>query len=227
MDQKEITKTPCPDEERLVGYIEGRLSKKEHSRLEEHFAICDTCLDELMVANSLMLDKGSFELNPVPESVTETAVNRVSDKIATWSVPFMVSLKRFLKHTGIYMFDFFGIKPWAGLQFSQIRGSKIASSEDFVCLKVPFAKVETTIEIEKTKNATAHIIVKAVTPIGEGMALRVTLKKGEREVASYILNDVVVFEHMPFDHYNISLFLDGESLGTYFFTIKETRHGIR
>jgi hypothetical protein len=227
VDQIASTKTPCPDEERLVDYIKGRLSEKEHFRLEEHLAICDICLDGLMVASNLMLDKGSFELKPVPETVTETAVIRVSDKMTTWSVPFMVSLKRFVKRTGTYMFDFFGIKPLAGFQFSQIRGSKIAVSEDFVCLKVPFAKVETTIEIEKTKNATAHIRVKAVTPVGEAMALRVTLKKGEREVASYILNDAVAFEHMPFDHYNISLFLDGESLGTYFFKIKETRHGIR
>ena len=123
------------------------------------------------------------------------------------------------------MFDFFGVQPWTGWQLAQIRGSKIAASEDFVCLKVPFAKIETEVEIEKLKNETAHIRVKLAKPIEKEMTLRVTLKKGEREIASYILNDFIAFEHMPFDHYNISLFLDGVSQGTYFFKIKETGHG--
>ena len=123
------------------------------------------------------------------------------------------------------MFDFFGVQPWTGWQLAQIRGSKIAASEDFVCLKVPFAKIETEVEIEKLKNETAHIRVKLAKPIEKAMTLRVTLKKGEREIASYILNDFIAFENMPFDHYNISLFLDGVSQGTYFFKIKETRNG--
>lgn len=122
------------------------------------------------------------------------------------------------------MFDYFGIKPWAGWQFAEIRGSKIAASEDFVCLNVPFGKIETEIEIEKLKDETAHIRVKLATPVGEEKILRVTLKKEDREIASYILSDFVSFEHLPFDHYNISVLLDGVSLGTYYFKIKETRH---
>ncbi|RLC17076.1 MAG: hypothetical protein DRH93_18020 [Deltaproteobacteria bacterium] len=217
--------TRCPDEEILMNYLEGLLSKSEHTALENHIAGCDRCLETLVMAKSLMLDKELFELKPVPEAVTKKAVSLVSGKIPVWPDSFIVNLKRSVKHIGARMFDSFGVKPWTGWQLAQIRGSKIAASEDFVCLKVPFAKIETEVEIEKLKNETAHIRVKLAKPIEKTMTLRVTLKKGEREIASYILNDFIAFEHMPFDHYNISLFLDGVSQGTYFFKIKETRNG--
>ena len=217
--------TLCPDEEVLMNYLEDRLSEREHSTLEKHIAGCDRCLDTLVMTNNLMSDPDNFGLKPVPEAVTSKAVRMVSGKITIWPESFLVNLKRSVKHIGARMFDSFGVKPWTGWQLAQIRGSKIAASEDFVCLKVPFAKIETEVEIEKLKNETAHIRVKLVKPIGDEMTLRITLKKAEREIASYILNDFVDFEYMPFDHYNISLFLDGVSQGTYFFEIKETRHG--
>ena len=215
----------CPDEEILMNYLEDRLSKNEHTALENHIAGCERCLDTLIMVNNLMLNKEEFELRPVPEAVTKKAVSMVSGKITVWPDSLIVNLKRSVKHIGARMFDYFGVQPWTGWQLAQIRGSKIAASEDFVCLKVPFAKIETEVEIEKLKNETAHIRVKLAKPIEKEMTLRVTLKKGEREIASYILNDFIAFEHMPFDHYNISLFLDGVSQGTYFFKIKETGHG--
>ena len=208
-----------------MNYIENRLSKNEHTTVENHMAHCDKCLDTLVMANKLMLDKENFKLEPVPKSVTQSAVDLVADKTVSLPDLLMLKFNRFKKHLGTRLFTFLNIKPWAGFQFAPVRGSRITASEDFILLKVLFEKMITQIEIEKLKNETAHIRVQAATPIEKQKKLRVTLKKGEREMASYILNDYVTFENLPFDHYNITLFLDGTNLGTYFFKIKETSHG--
>lgn len=213
----------CPNEERLAEYCEGRLSDKDRSRVEDHLEFCRACFDQVLLINRIAEDMDRFVLEPAPEAVTKKAIRLVSGETRIRTESVLVNLKRFVKHTGARMFDYFGVKPWAGWQFSEIRGSRIATSEDFVCLKVPFGKIETKVEIEKRKNETAHIRVKLATPVEEANVLRVTLKKEDREIASYILSDFVSFEQMPFDHYNISVFLDGVSLGTYYFTIKETR----
>ena len=208
-----------------MNYIENRLSKNEHTTVENHMAHCDRCLDTLVMTNNLMLDSENCELEPVPENVTKMAVALVADEIVSLPDLLMHRFNRLKKYLGTRLFTLLNIKPWAGFQFAPVRGSKITTSEDFILLKVLFEKMITQIEIEKLENDTAHIRVQAATPIEKQKKLRVTLKKGQREMASYILNDYVIFENLPFDRYNITLLLDGTNLGTYFFKIKETSHG--
>jgi hypothetical protein len=102
------------------------------------------------------------------------------------------------------------------------------ASGDLVCLRVFFKEIETRIEIEKTGSGMARI---RVIPHEAGKhikALRITLKKAQKEVASYLLDgDYVLFEDIPFGHYSISLAKKGVQLGTYLFEVKETRHARR
>ena len=93
---------------------------------------------------------------------------------------------------------------------------------------MPFKEIETEIEIEKIGAGKAHIRVKFPEAYKPREAIRVTLKKGRREIASYLLDGAyVLFENIPFGHYGISLAENGMNLGTYLFEIKETRHGRR
>ena len=58
--------------------------------------------------------------------------------------------------------------------------------------------------------------------------IRVTLKKGEREICSYLANEAyVLFEDIPFGHYNLTFGRDGVMLGRYYFEVKEAGHGGR
>jgi hypothetical protein len=100
------------------------------------------------------------------------------------------------------------------------------ASEDRVCIKVSFRDIKTEIEIEKAGEDKAHIRVKPDLAARDVEGIRVTLKKGDREVASYPLEGAyVLFEDIPFGHYSISLAKNGVLLGTYLFEIKDSGHG--
>ncbi|MBN1842465.1 MAG: zf-HC2 domain-containing protein [Deltaproteobacteria bacterium] len=217
----------CPDEERLVDYLEGRLSKEDSSQIEEHLSNCDTCLEGLVVTNGLVRGMVSWQFDPVPTRVTDRAVRLVASQRALSYDSLMEKLRRSIQGLSSGISELLRLKPWARWQLAPIRGSKMVASEDFVCLRVPFKETETEIEIEKTRASKAHIRVKVQEHNKKRRAaVRVTLKSAEREVASYLLDGThVLFEDIPFGHYSITLAENGVELGTYLFEIKETRHG--
>lgn len=212
-------KTRCPDEERLADYLEGRLSEKEKSQVEEHLAWCDICLEGLAVTSRLMQDRDQFELDPVSNEVTEAAVRSVTSRTAITQDSLMEKLKGSVSNIGSAISEV--LCPKQGGQPALVRGSKTVVSDDFVCLNVSFEEIETEIEIEKTGNSSAHIRVKPHKAGKYRGILRITLKQGKREVASYLLDGLyVLFEDIPFGHYSISLAKKGVSLGTYIFEVK-------
>jgi anti-sigma factor RsiW len=60
----------CPDEEMFSDYIEGRLNDNDRSKIEEHLSECDTCLQEIVMANDLIRGAGNIKTDPVPAAVT-------------------------------------------------------------------------------------------------------------------------------------------------------------
>lgn len=218
----------CPDEERLADYAEGNLSEKDRSQLEEHLADCQICLEGLLIAENLEHRQDLFELDPVPAAVTEAAVCLVTGQHALSHGSSIERFKRSVRNIVSRVSDTLHVGLWARWHLAPIRGSKTVASEDLVCLRVPFMKIETELEIEKTGDDRAHIRVKLPEAYRYKKTARVTLKKGEREVASYLSGGAyVLFEDIPFGHYGISLDEDGVRLGTYLFEIKETPHGGR
>jgi hypothetical protein len=98
--------------------------------------------------------------------------------------------------------------------------------ENFVSLRVPFRDIETEVEIEKTGKAKACIKVNLPEAIKSEKTLRITLKKNDREIASYLSDgNFILFENIPFGHYSIALIEDDVKIGEYFFEIRETDHG--
>jgi len=93
-----------------------------------------------------------------------------------------------------------------------------------VTVQTVFKGVPAQIEVEKTGEGKAQIRIRAEERSGE--RIRVTLKKGEREVSSFILDGGYgLFEEILFDQYNLVFSSNGEVLGTYSFEIKESHHG--
>jgi len=225
-------KTKCPDEEWLADYLEGRLSEKERSHVEEHLAGCEICLERLAVTSRLVQDRDRFELDPVSNEVTEAAVRLVTSRTAITQDSLMEKLKGSVSKIGSAISDVLCPNQGHGWQPAPVRGSKTVVSDDFVCLNVSFEEIETEIEIEKTGSSNAHIRVKPHKAGKYRRVLRITLKQGKREVASYLLDGLyVLFEDIPFGHYSISLAKKGVPFGTYIFEVKgshrETGRGKR
>ena len=212
-------RTRCPDEERLADYLEGRLSEKERSHVEEHLAGCEICLEGLAVTSRLMQDRDRFELDHVSNEVTEAAVRLVTSRTAITQDSLIKKLKESVNNIGSSISDV--LCPGQGWLPATVRGSRTIVSDDCVCLKVSFEEIETEIEIEKTGSSSAHIRVKPQKAGKYRRVLRITLKQGKREVASYLLDGLyVLFEDIAFGHYSISLAKNGIPLGSYIFEVK-------
>ncbi|MCK4389832.1 MAG: zf-HC2 domain-containing protein [Desulfobacterales bacterium] len=247
-------KTLCPDEEMLADYLEGRLSDEERSQMEEHLSACKGCLEELVVTNSLLRGGDRAKLNSLPEEVTGAAVRLVKKQRSTSCNFYIERIKRSVRNVRSKMSDLFSLKARTGWQLEPIRGSKIRMAKNLIYLRKTFKDIDTEIEVEKTGENKAHIRVKLIADCGLRIAdflgpdsekgnshtfrlqgdntpqkmVRVTLKKDEREICSYLANDAyVLFEDIPFGHYNLSFARDGVMLGRYYFEVKEAGHGGR
>lgn len=219
-------KATCPNEEILTDYLEGRLSGKERSQVETHLSECEICLEGIVVAKGLAQGRDRFELDGVPSEVTETAVRLVTSQAVTAHGRLMEKVKGSVKNIGSAISDLLRPRQGARWQVAPIRGSKTVVSDDLVCLRVPFEEIKTEIEIEKTASGNAHIRVKPHEVGKQKKTVRITLKKGEREIASYLSDGAyVLFEDVPLGHYSISLAENSVPLGTCLFEIKETGHG--
>jgi hypothetical protein len=216
----------CPNDERLIDYIEGRLSEEERSDLEIHLSVCEMCLEELVITNNIVARKDIYELEQSPSEVTDAAVNLVADRSPLPSSVLIDSVNKFFSKLGSYIVNPIRVWPWGRWNPAPLRGVKVAASEDYVCLEVSFKDLKTEIEIEKTGINKANIRLRLNQPIKNPKSLRVTLKNGERELASYLLDGTYVFfEDIPFGHYSISLAEDNVTIETYSFEIKESYHG--
>ena len=216
----------CPNDELIIDYIEARLSEEDRTELEKHLSACEMCLEELVITNNIVARKDMYELELPPAEVTDTAVNLVTDRASLPSSVLIDYVNKLLSKLVSYIVNPIRLWPWRRWNPAPLRGFKVAASKDYVCFEVSFKDVKTEIEVEKTEINKANIRLRLNNPMKNPKNLRVTLKNGEREVASYLLDGTYVyFEDIPFDHYSISLAEDNVAIGTYSFEIKESYHG--
>ena len=214
----------CTEEEVLLDYLQGRLSKRQRLAVEQHLAGCDACLEEAVVMRQLSQSDRLHDLDPVPERVTRRAIEaaramkndslfeRVSGyvrlMVSRWSNALTESWS------------------WKRPSLAPVRGTKTVVAEDLILLKKSFSDLDVEIEIEKTDQDKASILVKLSRDGLPAKLLRVTLFKNGREVSSCLFTAVTaLFEDIAFGHYTLVFSRDGESIGEYPFEIKETRHG--
>jgi hypothetical protein len=212
-------KKSCPGEEMIADYLEDRLSAEDKEAVDAHLSECELCLEELVIAGKAMKD--TAEAPAVPLGVTEAAVRLVAKQTTGAAEK---SLKESIATYMEKVSDYVRYSlPWRW-QHATIRSSKVESAPDLVVIRKVFKEIEAEIEIEKTGEDKAHIRVKAGGREKNGM--RVTLKKGEREISSQLLSgDHVLFEDISFGRYEIVFSTNGSELGTYTFEIRESRHG--
>jgi len=221
-------KRACPSDEMLADYLQGHLAEKEGSEMEEHLSDCTICLEELVIANSLFQGADLPQLDAVPAEVTEAAVRLMQSLDSAESDSLSEKFERAIKDLPTRISDFLNHKTWAELQPQPVRGFKRKVAKDLVLLKKTFEDVESEIEIEKVGENKALIRVRLLLADLTSQKIRVTLKKGDREIASHLAEEAyVLFEDIPFGHYSLTFARDGLTLGTYLFEIKETAHDRR
>ena len=216
----------CPNEERIIDYIEGRLPEEDRSKIEKHLSACEMCLEELVITNNVLSRDHNYELSMSPSEVTDAAVRLLTGRPALSTTILIDYANKLFGKLGSYFVNPNRVWPWERWNSAQVRGHKIAANEDYICLEVSFNDVKTTIEIEKTGKNKANIRLRLANPVPIAKSLRVTLKNGEREVASYLLDgNAAFFEDIPFGHYSISVSKDNQTFGDYSFEIKDSDHG--
>jgi hypothetical protein len=219
-------KTTCPDEERLADYLEERLSGDERAEIEEHLSDCEICLEEFMVARNLTRHEDRFHTDPAPSKVTKAALHLVNGRGSLLSSAPWQGFKRLVKGLRSRSSGLLSPVPWGSWSLAPIRSSRRSVPKGLIHLRKTFKGVEVEIEIEKTGKDKTLIRVKLPEDARQMKDVRVTLKKDEREISSYLLNrGYVVFEDILFGHYRISFSRGGEMLGEYLFNTKETHHG--
>ncbi len=216
----------CPSEEMLADYMEGRLSVGDRSETEAHLSDCETCLEGFLVVKGLFRDSDGIQLDPAPSHVTQAAVRLVQSQISLSNRSSLERFKRSIKRLNTRVLDLLRPPGWGQMALAPIRGSKIVVSNDLVHLRKIFKEIETEIEVEKTTKGKAHIRVRLSEASKHKKGVRVTLKRGERVISSYLIDGgYVLFEDIPFEHYALNFSKDGVKLGTYLFEIKESHHG--
>ena len=131
--------TPCPNDEVLADYIEGRLSEDERFELEDHLSICERCLEDFVVASHVLREHDPLEFASVPEGITEAAVHQVQTHGAGSCSTLSARLKQSLGNLSDKVSDFLAVKPWpGGMQLEPIRGSKTRLAKDLIQLRKKF-----------------------------------------------------------------------------------------
>ena len=173
-------RTRCPDEERLADYLEGRLSEKERSHVEEHLAECEICLEGLAVITRLVQDRDRFELDHVSNEVTEAAVRLVTSRTTMTQNSLMEKLKESVNNIGSSISVV--LCPGQGWRPAPVRGSKTVVSDDCVCLKVSFEEIDTEIEILRVEKKIRNQIKKQMEQTQREYYLTEQIKAIQKEL---------------------------------------------
>jgi hypothetical protein len=223
----EVTmKKSCPNEEMLAAYVEGLLPDHQKPWMETHLSACGTCLEEFKLTNSMVRGDRRFAADTAPSEVTDSAVRLITSRNVIPNIGLEKKIKHSLSILYAKLLHHLRLPMRYKWQLAPIRGSRKAVSDDLFRIKKSLREFDIEIEIEKTGENMAHIRVRLLERNGCGDGIRVTLKRGERELCSSLFSgDRVLFEDISFGPCKLIFDRDGVSLGAYLFDIKETRNG--
>jgi hypothetical protein len=213
----------CPDEEILAGYLAGRLDRAVRDLFEHHLTECDRCLDEFAVVRGLVHSGGLAHLKPVPPETTRKTALMIAGAPTDLILDLTGKARRSLKHILSAAADRLAPGLFGG-RLAPVRGER-RTFPDHVQLHKTFKEFEAEIDIEKTGEGKVQIRV--LIPGGKaGAATRITLVRNEREVASFAVNgEPVLFEDIAYGGYVLNFSRQGETIGSYPFSIRESDNG--
>jgi len=210
------TNLPCPDEETLVCFCEGRLSKGESRHVQEHLATCRRCAEIV----SLLCQKIE-EQKQVPEFLIEKAKSLVRDKPFSSIFEVVLALKekalQILSTTGDVIVDN-EIIP-----YPVFRRRQISEFTEEINLIKELENIKITINIQKRDKDKIRINLGLVDKVSLQplSGLRLALLKEGQEIESYeVTSGNAVFDKLGFGRYDIQILRKEEKPGVISIEIK-------
>jgi hypothetical protein len=202
--------------------MENRLSEDDRLLLEAHLLDCDACLENLVLGKTLARNMEQSELESVPYYVTQSAMLLVNELNTSLIKKTGKTVKKICSAISDYLTPEFGnVQPIA----AAIRGTSGSLSEHSQEVIKRFKGIKIKIQIdpfysEQRDHQHGTIKVSLMVPSHTLQSnIRVSLKKEERELASYLLNPgEVLFEEVPWGTYHLVFTKDGTNIGEYAFT---------
>ncbi len=211
------TNLPCPDEEILVCFSEGRLSKRESKYVQEHLAACRRCAEIV----SLLCQKIE-EQRQVPEFLIEKAKSLVKDKPFSNIFEIILALKekalQILSTSGDVIVDN-EIIPLPVL----LRSRQISEFTEEINLIKELENIKIAINIQKRDKDKIRIKLELADKVSRQplSGLRLALLKEGQEIESYeVTSGKAVFDKLSFGRYEIQILRREEKLGAISVEIK-------
>ncbi len=193
----------CTELGMLAKYIRGSLSKKDMDRLEEHISVCDACLEEFVVANSIMRDKELSEWEPVSKEAALSLLDVLNNKIRHF-YEWITALPSELMLTP----DFAPVRSDAG------------SPVDYVYLSKHMGELQTEMYVEKTAHDKVCFHARVFKENLGAKNVRLTFIRDEDAIVSRLLkDDYELFENMLFGSYCLTVRQNAMEKGSYHFEI--------
>jgi hypothetical protein len=210
------TNLPCPDEETLVCFCEGKLSKRESKHVQEHLATCRRCAETV----SLLCQKIE-EQRQVPEFLIERAKSLVKDK----PFPNIFEVVLVLKEKALQILSTTGdvIVDNEIMPLPVLRSRQISEFAEEINLIKELKNIKITINIQKRDKDKIRINLGLVdkASLQPLSGLRLTLLKEGREIESYeAISGNAVFDKVGFGRYDIQILRKEEQLGAISIEIK-------
>jgi len=184
-------KSECMDLETLTAYIDGCLPDKEKDAVEKHLADCDECLEEFVIANSLLNDSGLTEYESAPLNVIRTALQEVREKIKKKISDWMMELSP---------------PPWIlGHDISPVR-SDAASPVPSILVKKNINEFHTEMYFEKAGDKKARVWIRVLRGNQNAKNVSLTLIRDDGvPFARFLKREYVIFDRQSFGSYHLSV----------------------
>ena len=208
--------SPCPDEETLVCFSEGGLSKNEIKKIQDHLISCHRCAETV----SLFCQRFE-EGKKVPEFLIKKAKSLVEQKPLSNILEIVLALKekalQILGTTGDVILDN-EIIP-----LPVLRSRQISEFPEEIKLIKEFQNIKITLHIQKKDKDKIRINLDLVDkvslqPLSD---LRLALLKDTQELESYAaVSGNAVFDKVGFGRYVIVILRKDDKLGIINLEIK-------
>ncbi len=201
---------PHPDEEMLVNFCEGRLSKEDYKAIQEHLLRCEHCAEAVSLYNLKVEAKRS-----VPEFLIKKAKDLVKEKTLQVILEIILSIKEkaleIINTTGDVILGN-EVIPLPVLRSRQIR----ALNEEMTVVK-EFQDIRINVNIEKKDKDKVKICIflsdkDTARPLSD---LRVSLLKDDIELESYMVDSgKATFDKVAFGKYELQISQRDKDLGS-------------
>ena len=178
-----------------------------------------------MTTRSCIRDVDISELEPVPDQVTRAAVRLVTGRESSFWASLKEKVLESMKGLSERVSDFLN-HAWGERHLAPVRGFRKRTSGGRFLFRKTFKKLDTEIEIDRTSDHKALIRVKLPGDTEQSAGVRVTLKRGEREISSSLLTGgETFFEDIPYGRYSLVFQRNRKRIGEYPFEVKESING--